>query len=509
MAEMTSGGSGGTGKKGVSIKWKIFLFLLGFCLLLLVILWLFQTVLLGQFYTYIKLNQVEKETASLATLVEQGQTEALENAVRARGDLYVELIDSSGESQMVQGFFPEFSMGSGDNEHRVALYNETVANGGSLTQRYEAELPGDLPGTQPMDGQKPPGDEPGKKHFPGDAGRWGAESILHARLVTTPGGEELLLLVRAAITPVNATVETLRTQLLFISLIMVVLAVGIALLIAKRVAKPIEKLNTAAGELARGNYEVSFEGKGYREVGQLAGTLNHAAAELAKTEELRRDLIANVSHDLRTPLTLITGYAEMMRDIPGENTPENMQVIVDEARRLSTLVGDLLDLSQLQSGVSKPLLERFDLTAEVEDIIGRFAKFSEPEGFTVCFEHPESPVYVQADSRRIGQVVYNFLINAMTHGGQEKTITLRLFTSQGLARLEVSDTGEGIPAEQLPYIWDRYYKVDKVHKRAAAGAGLGLSIVKSILEQHPGIRYGVQSAPGIGSTFWFSLPVEG
>ncbi|MDL2324206.1 HAMP domain-containing histidine kinase [Ruminococcaceae bacterium OttesenSCG-928-A16] len=497
-------------KKPLSgIKWKTFLFLLGFCVLMLVILWLFQTVFLESFYTSIKLSEVEKQVNSLAALVQNGQQETFETNIKNRGDLHVELVNSNGESQAVDGFFPEFGMDAWNAQQRAALYQQAVANGGTISEQYNeasppkaALEPGQLPNANPAPQGELTPQPPG-----GWQGRWSTKSILQGRIVTTPEGQEYLLLVRAVITPVNATVQTLRIQLIYISVIMVALAVGLALLLSGWVAKPIQKLNKAAAQLGKGNYNVNFEGRGYREVAELSYTLNLAAGELAKTEALRRDLIANVSHDLRTPLTLITGYAEMMRDIPGENSPENMQIIIDEAKRLSSLVGDLLDLSQLEAGVSPLRLEKLNLTSSIEMILERFAKFSEAEGYTVQWQNTGGNVCVMADPGRIGQVLYNFLTNALTHAGSGKTIVVRQSMQAGRVKVEVTDDGPGIEQSQLPYIWQRYFKVDKQHKRPVTGAGLGLSIVKNILNQHPGVEYGVESAEGQGSTFWFSLPV--
>jgi len=412
----------------------------------------------------------------------------------------------------VQGLFSEGGIGPLPDTLKTTLYDQAAANGGAYTLRMNQDTMRELlqPDAPPDmgAGEGKPG---GGRYNDGPPDMFGRQSemIVHVKLLNTAAGEEQMLLVSAAITPVNATVATLRVQLVWISVIVVALAIVIALLIARRVAKPIEKLNTAAKQLARGHYAVRFDGTGYREVSELSATLNHAAVELGKTEELQRELIANVSHDLRTPLTLITGYAEMVRDLPGEGTPENMQVIIDEAKRLTSLVNDLLDLSRLQSGTSAANPERFDLTQEIAEVIARFSKFSAPEGVTVAFEHDADGVVVQADRARIVQVIYNFLINAMTHGGDDKRITVRQQVADGRVFVRVIDTGAGIAPDQLPYIWDRYYKVDKVHRRAATGTGLGLSIVKHILEQHPDIQYGVDSGVGQGSQFWFSLPVQG
>ncbi len=213
--------------------------------------------------------------------------------------------------------------------------------------------------------------------------------------------------------------------------------------------------------------------------------------------------MANVSHDLRTPLTMIKGYAEVMRDLPGENTPENVQIIIDEAGRLNDLVNDLLDLSRLQAGVLELSRERFDLTGSIKEILTRYDKLAD---FSFPFE-PEENIYVMADKLKISQVVYNLVNNAVNYAGADKTVALTQEVIGNDVRISVTDTGEGIPQDKLRDIWDRYYKVDQEHRRAQVGTGLGLSIVKNVLDLHGG-SYGVISELGKGSTFWFQLPID-
>ncbi|MDR2932837.1 MAG: HAMP domain-containing histidine kinase, partial [Oscillospiraceae bacterium] len=240
------------------------------------------------------------------------------------------------------------------------------------------------------------------------------------------------------------------------------------------------------------------------EVVKLADALTEAAAELSKTEELRQELVSNVSHDLRTPLTLIAGYSEMIRDLPEETTAEDMQVIIDETNRLSNLVDDLLDLSKLRAGTVDFQMELFDLDELTAEIVGRVARFCEQDGYRIQYRS-EAGVQVTGDRERISQVIYNFLLNAVDHAGADKQVTVSLHTGEGKARLEVTDNGAGISSEELPHIWERYYKADKTHHRTKAGSGLGLSIVRSILDRHPGVEYGVETEKGRGSTFWFSM----
>src|SRR5699024_10462505 len=161
----------------------------------------------------------------------------------------------------------------------------------------------------------------------------------------------------------------------------------------------------------QGNY-TPYDGPACREIKELDGTMQQVCQELGQVEQLRRDLIANVSHDLRTPLTLITGYAEVMRDLPGENTPENVQIIIDEANHLTELVNELVDLSKLQAGTVNIQPERFNLTGLIRETIGRFSKMTAFQGYKLSLE-AGADAWVEADRTRITQVVYNLLGNAL------------------------------------------------------------------------------------------------
>ena len=239
-------------------------------------------------------------------------------------------------------------------------------------------------------------------------------------------------------------------------------------------------------------------------------TLNYAAKELSKNDNLQKELIANISHDLRTPLTMIKGYSEMMRDIPEENTPENIQAIIDEAERLSGLVNDLLDLSRVESGTKEFSTVPFDLTDAVTEVVNRYEKMNSAKGYNIEFEY-QGEAMVKADKSMILQVIYNLTNNAINYCGDDLYVGIRqeILTDKNgrrVARISVIDHGEGIDPDKLPLIWDRYYKVDSAHRRAVVGTGLGLSIVKKILTRH-NASYGVESKPGEGSTFWFELPI--
>lgn len=329
-------------------------------------------------------------------------------------------------------------------------------------------------------------------------------SILAAKITKTDKGD-LLAIVNTPLVPVDATVNTLHFQFIFISVILLVVAAIMAYIISLRVTKPVAAMNNEAKKLALGNYDVNFEGGEFLETYQLGQTLNYAANELSKLDTMQKELISNISHDLRTPLTMISGYSEVMRDIPGEMTAENMQIVIDETKRLSTLVNDMLDLSRLSGGSRKLQKTVFSLTECIRSTIQRYTHLCEKDGYTIIFDAAEDAL-VEADEILILQVIYNLISNAISYTGEDKMIHVSQKTENGICRISVSDTGEGIPEENLPHIWDRYYRTGDFHKRAVTGTGLGLSIVKGALILHDS-PFGVSSTVGVGSTFWFELPV--
>ncbi|MBR2024236.1 MAG: HAMP domain-containing protein [Clostridia bacterium] len=333
----------------------------------------------------------------------------------------------------------------------------------------------------------------------------GSDYLVFARVVTGTDGVVYLLVLNASIEPMQSTISAIRTMLVLISVLFLVFASAISFVLAKRLSSPIIKINNNAKKLAKANYNTEFSIDGPIEIRQLAKTLNIATKELGKLDSMQKELIANISHDLRTPLTMISGYAEVMRDIPDEITPENLQVIIDESARLTSLVNDLLNVSKLQAGTQTMNIQRMNLTRAVRQTVERYARFKEHNDFNIIFDYTRD-VYINADEIRLLQVVYNLINNAINYTGQDKTVTVTQTVEDGIVRISVIDSGEGIKEEDLPLIWDRYYKVDKIHKRAVIGTGLGLSIVKNILLLH-GSRFGVSSEVNKGTIFWFEFKI--
>ena len=424
----------------LKLQWKIFGFLLGFCALLLAILWIFQTVFLSDMYKFIRKIEIEKAI----TLVEEN------------------------------------------------IYNPKLED-----VLYELELTKEII-VRPTRNFIPPVWSPPDIH-----NRRQPETITKAKEFVLEDGNKISLTFHAMVTPVDATVSTLQMQLFIITGIMVLLATLLAIIISKHISNPIEQINQSAKVLAKGNYEIKFRGRGFLEIKELSDTLNTAALELSKVERLRRELMANISHDLRTPLAFIYSYAEMMHDFPCEVTSDQSQIIMDEAKRLSSLVNDMIDISSLETGITKLNKVNYNLTESLRKTITRMRELTKNEGYHLNFQHDEN-VYLFADEIKITQAFYNLLINAITYSGDDKTVIVRQSIKENIVRIEVIDHGDGIDQSDLPYIWERYYKVDQKHKRPIMGTGLGLSIVKKIINMHDG-EYGVESGLGKGTVFWFQL----
>ena len=456
------------------------------------LLWLSQTVFLDDIYRFIRTGEVKAAADKLTDMLGEDDYAAKTELLAGQRNVCVSVYRIAGDESAaliatghVAGVCPLHTAFSEDVMNQ--LYD------GATSKRYCI-----------LRVSPAPSDTPRGDGFFRDSDAM-ADSILCATIAPRDGCRYFIV-ISAAIAPVSATVNTLRVLLICTTVVLLFVSAILAIFLSQKLAAPLTSMSREANKLARGNYGVHFAGRGLRETEELGSALNYAAAELSKTDRMQKELIANISHDLRTPLTMIAGYSEVMRDIPGEMTPENMQVIIDETGRLTSLVNDTLDLSRLTDGKTELWRTSFSLTDAARETAERYQTMLEKDGYRIDFEAAED-VTVLADRTRILQVLYNLVNNAVNYTGDDKRVTIRQTVRDGVCRVSVSDTGDGIPEEQLPLIWERYYKLNEFHRRGTVGSGLGLSIVKNILVLH-GARFGVSSRVGAGTTFWFELPVQ-
>ncbi len=297
-----------------------------------------------------------------------------------------------------------------------------------------------------------------------------------------------------------------RIQNTYFIILIIICSIIISVFIASITTKPIREITKKAKEIGKGKYDIKFPKNGVLEIEELSNTLEEVQKELSKSDEIKRDILANVSHDLKTPLTMIKAYAEMIKDISYKDPKkmnEHLDIIMEESDRLTNLVNDILELSKMQSESYMYNYEEYDLVLEIKKIIKKYEVMEYLEKYQFILELPKKAI-VKADKDKINQVIYNLLNNALNYTGDDKLVKIKLKKEKDEYLVEIIDTGKGIKEEEIPYIWDKYYKNDKNHQRSFVSTGLGLSIVKEILNKH-NFAYGVKSKVGKGSTFYFKI----
>jgi signal transduction histidine kinase len=288
------------------------------------------------------------------------------------------------------------------------------------------------------------------------------------------------------------------------------LAIGIALLLtfvlSRRMTSPIAVLAKAARRLGHGDLSQRVRLQGEGEVAGLARAFNSMAAELEYAEQLRRNMVADVAHELRTPLSNIRGYLEAIRDGMIEPNAAAIQSLNEEATLLSRLVNELQELSLAEAGELKLVYQVEDIANLVRQAVTPWQPQLMAGEISLALDLPDKLPPVNIDWQRVNQVLHNILENAVVHTPKGGTIRVAANEKGKWVEVSVSDTGKGIPAEDLPHIFERFYRVDKSRARATGGSGLGLTIAKRLVEAHGGTM-AVESRLGKGSCFSFTLPI--
>lgn len=459
-------------KKKYSLRTQLIIIMLIFVLGILGITYIFQTTFLDDFYKQSKIYSLENVANRISKSISSGDLEGVIDDVSESSEVCVRVVSSNSKYNVVRAC----SLSAMDNQMINTLATETVNNGGSkLFDNFKYRNRSE-----------------------------NSEDIYIYSKMLQENNQYTMILVSSIISPLSATISTIKYQYVFIAAVVIVMAVLLALLLSKFLIKPINVINNESKNLSNGEYknnDIRFISKEFSELNE---TLENANEDILKADKARKELLGNVSHDLRTPLTMIVGYGEMIRDIPEENNEDNINVIIDEAKRLSTLVDDLIDISKLETDNVELDIQNTKLNEILNSVYHQYEKYCEEKD--VNFELrllDDADVFV--DQRRIKQVLYNFINNALNYNDkQQQQIILGCEIIDGKHRVYVYDNGQGIDEENIKYIWDRYYKVDKQHKRHHIGSGIGLSLSKQLLEAH-GFNYGVESKLGEYTKFYFDL----
>ena len=459
-------------KKKFSLRIELIIFLLIFVLSILGLIYFFQTTFLDSFYKESKINVLENIASEVKLSIENDDL-----------DDYMDQITISNEVCV-----------------RVVSNNSKYNNVGACSLK-------NLDFNTINDIAKQASDNGGDKLF--DLFRYHVNSeseldiYIYSKLFDI-NDETVMVLVSTMITPIGATISTIKSQYVIIVGIVVIMTIILALILSHFIIKPIKKINDESKNLAKGEYDKSKVNFKIKEFDELNNTLDKANEDISKADKAKKELLANVSHDLRTPLTMIVGYGEMIRDLPEENNESNINVIIDEAKRLSTLVDDLLDISRIENDNIKLNKKEVSLNDLLTNTYHQYEKYCETQNVKFELKLNEDKI-VSIDEARIKQVLYNFINNALNYNDKDnQLIILGSEIIDNKTRVYVYDNGEGISDKDINNIWDRYYKVDKLHKRSHIGSGIGLALSKQLLEAH-NIKYGVESKVGEYTKFYFDL----
>lgn len=455
---------------------KIWSFLALFSILIITFLWFFQVIFIDTYYEWHKTNEINIMTKLVKNNYGKDNFENILNEIHYKRGICIEV-----------------------NNLDSIIYSTDNLNRGCLVEKYNPTLT--------IYKEKFMSSNEKSITYKITNEQLKSETLVYGIKLD----DNIYAFLNTSIDPIDSTIVILKNQLIIVTGIVLILSFVIGFYISKKLSDPITSLNKSAKRLASGDYTVEFDNSSdIEEIDELANTLNSAKNALSQNDELRRELMANVSHDLKTPLTMIRAYAELVRDINYKDKvkrEENLNIIIEEVDRLNLLVGDILNLSKMESSITKLDKEEFDLIELINTILNRYKIYTITESYVFNFVTNKNKVMVYADKKKIEQVIYNLINNAVNYTGKDNTVTIKVTENKKNVKVEIIDTGKGIKKKDIDKIWDKYYKNDKNHKRNMIGTGLGLSIVKNIFVLHD-YEYGVTSKKNHGSTFYFYVKKE-
>ena len=457
-----------------SINKEILKYFLLFSVVILLILWLVQFLFFNYFYKEQKINDIKLVSSKIKSYQNEDNFEELLNSLAFDKSVCIEVNNADYNTIYKSTYFGKGCM---SNIEVFFKYKYDFLNSDREEATYTLTNP-----------------------------NFKNKTIIHGVKLNNNN----YAFINASIEPIDGIVSLIRKQLIVISIIVLVLSYVLAYFISNHISRPIKNISNKAKYLATGNFDINFTDSNISEISELSYTLNYAKRELSKTDEMRRDLMANISHDLKTPLTMIKANAEITKDLHINNKDkikEDMDTIISETDRLTILVNDILALSKMESVNDELDIEEFDLIDLINNIIDKYKILQETEKYTFKFIHKNKKLLVKADKQKIEAVIYNLINNAINYTGNDNLVTIKVTNNEDNVLVEIIDTGKGIAKEDINYIWDKYYKNKKKHKRNLIGTGLGLNIVKTTLEKH-NFKYGVNSVIDKGTTFYFEIKKE-
>lgn len=322
----------------------------------------------------------------------------------------------------------------------------------------------------------------------------------------TDTGMEGVILLFSPVSHITREIARINLAIWATAIFFIIVSAVVIYINSLKISKPIRQMEHAASRLAVGETTEDLQVKSRDEIGKLADTFNYMKQQLQNTEKMRKEFIANVSHDLRTPLTSINGFVEGMLDgvVQPEDYNKYLNIIHDETRRLTRLTGEILQLAKIQSGIMKLDRERLSVQDIVSSVIDSTCVLMEEKSLTL-FADCAISVHVLADKDKLKQILINIVGNSVKYTDEKGSISINVYETPSATRFSIKDTGIGIPEDELPFIFEKFYRVNKTRHSSQGGAGLGLNIVKSLVELHGG-RIWAYSKVGEGTEIVFEIP---
>lgn len=451
-----------------SVTTQIWATFAGVFALVFVCLLIFHSIFYGQFYGFLKKQELINQSSYIVEVVKKGNYENELDSMRYNENISIAIFYELNDS--IQIYY------NPDNVTTLQFAYNLITSSTNLYEQYAEE-------TENEDG------------------------LIACITYFVYDGVECYIYVNSPMLGSTIAKSINSYQLIIASTASLLIGIVISYFFSKYLSKPIREINDAAYLLATGDFSAQFPIEGYDEIKQLGESLNKAKDELMKTDKLQKEFIANVSHDLRTPLTIIQSYTEMIKDISGENKDkreQHLDIILGEVKRLTSLVTDVLELTKIRANIKELNLEETNISNLVSQVIDkvRLPLMENNIKLTTLFDES---IIAKVDQTQFNQVIYNFVLNAITYTKSEIIINIEQMEEYIL--FEVIDNGDGIKEEDISFIWDRYYRSEENHERHKHGSGLGLSIVKNILENHK-FEYGVTSKFGDGARFYIKIPTN-
>ena len=470
----------------IGFRTKLCLYFLMFTVVIFSVLWLLQTVFLQSFYNHMLTDRTKAAAQEIADA--KGDYGTIDTLAR-ENSLLVYLTDKSGNILYITD---EYKSNYHDNES----YSYQDGSGNPYRKNEELSYQKAVYRSLPD----------GYSDFLTSLENGNGMTEYKTDTLYVYGeylSDDTILYVSTTLDAVGAATSIIRIQLLWVSVLSVVIAVILAFFISRRFAKPVSMLSEQAKKLGEASFSNSFEKSFCAEIDDLEETLVSTNQKLNDAKTYQQELLANVSHDLRTPLTMIRGYAESIQDYgdEAEQRISDSKIIIKETDRLNALVNEILEYSELQAIGKQTAFETIDMSALVKGVIKQFEPLFQSKGGVIECDIADN-TSVSGNYSQLERVVYNLIDNAIRHTDNSNKITVTLRKENDRIRLTVQDYGCGIPKEQLSHIWERYYTYRERNKHGVSG--LGLAIVKQIVTIHGG-ECGADSETDRGSEFWVMI----